>query len=178
MRRRALLRTGLSVATVGTAATAGCLAVPRLTDYSLWFLRIHNGTLGVVGVEIEVDRDGESLFETRFAAIPSFRATEEQEASFADMDSARLIGDEWEPRPGQYTVTYRLSTDETTHQFRVSNVESFDADHVGVDLQLLGRGDAVSASPNVLTFDSRRQVTEFLETVTTSTGEAASLSTE
>jgi hypothetical protein len=136
----------------------------------LWFVRVHNGTPSKVGIGIEIDRDGESLFGTRFETIPSFRATEEQEASFAEMDSARLIEDEWEPRPGRYTVQYRLSTDETTRQFRLSSVESFDARHVGLDLQLLGGArTAVTTSPNVLTFDSEQQVTEFLETVTTDT---------
>lgn len=168
MRRRSVLRLA---GTVAAAGTVGCTRLPfGGQQYRLWFVRIHNGSSSEQQVEIRVRRDGEVIFDPGYEAISSFQDDETEVASYAAMESARLVEGEWDAQPGTYTIEYRLFGDDSFETVDVGSIEEFDAEDVGVEMQLYGGGlTRTSVGLKVLEFDSDEQAGRFLSTVTNQT---------
>lgn len=163
-------RSALKIAAGATiAGSAGCTQLlPSRQQHSLWFVRIHNGGTTEQRVEIRVRRDGELLFDRVYEGIPSFQETRTENASFAAMDSARLIEGEWDVRPGAYSIEYRLAGQDSFERVAVAGMGEFDVEHIGVDMQLYGSGhDRTPVGFGVLEFDSADQAAQFVTTVAT-----------
>ncbi|NEU58880.1 hypothetical protein [Halorussus sp. MSC15.2] len=163
MKRRSVL--GLAV-TAGVVGSTGCTRfIPRSQQYRLWFVRIHNGTASEQRVDIRVLRDGEVVFERDYENIPSFQDSQNEEASFAAMDSARLVEDEWDIQKGTYTIEYRTAGQESFVSVDVGGIDEFEAEDIGVKMQLYG-GKRATVAFGVLEFDSNGQAAQFVSTVT------------
>ncbi len=163
MNRRAVLKLA---GVVPVAGSAGCTQLlPSWKRYRLWFVRIGNGSLSEQHVEVRVLRDGVKLFEQQYDIV-SFREDNGTKATYAAMQNARLIKDEWETRLGTYSIEYRLSKRGSFERVAVGKVDKFDAQNVGVEMELMGDSHADTAATfKVLQFDSEKQVSEFLRTV-------------
>jgi len=168
MKRRSLLELSGTATLVGTA---GCTQLTfGSSKYRLWFLRVHNGTPAEQSIDIRVRYDGTVVYEQRFEEIPSFRETEHEKAAFAAMESARLIENEWNPELGTYSIEYRLNDRNDYEKIEVADIEEFDAENVGVNVQLLGGSlSETSVGFRVLGYESKEQATQFLTTVTNQT---------
>lgn len=163
MKRRSALKI---VAAAAVTGTAGCTqSFFGSEQYRLWFVRIHNGTTSERNVEIRVLHNGEVVFDHDYEGIPSFRDAQNGEASFAAMDNARLIEDEWEIQNGTYTVEYRFSEQDSFTVVDVDEIDEFEADDIGVNMQLYP-GEPATVAFDVLEFDSEEQATWFVSTVT------------
>ena len=168
MNRRSVLGFAVMAAVTGSA---GCTqSFFRSEQYRLWFVNIHNGTASDQSVDIRVLRNGEVVFEHEYENIPSFQDDQIEKASFAAMDSARLIEDEWEIQKGTYTIEYRLSEQESFEEVNVGEVGEFEGEDIGVTMQLYGGGQAVVAF-DIHQFDSEKQATGFVSTVTNQSDE-------
>ncbi|WP_135828046.1 hypothetical protein [Halorussus halobius] len=167
MRRRSVLRLA---GTIGVVGTSGCTQFPfRGQQYRLWFVRIHNGSGSEQQFELRVRRDGDAVFEGEYA-IPGFRDDENEVASYAAMDAARLVEAEWDVQRGTYTVEYRFADEDSFEEVEVGEIDEFEAEDVGVEIQLYGGGLARrSVGLKVLEFDSDEQAGRFLSTVTNQT---------
>lgn len=163
MKRRTVLNV---VATAAVIGSSGCVQSFFASEqYRLWFVRIHNGTATEQRVEIRVLRDGEVVFEHEYENIPSFQTDQNETATFAAMDSARLIESEWEIRNGTYTIEYRLSKEDSFAEVDVGDINAFDVDDIAVNMQLLG-GEQASVGFKILEFDSEDEATRLVSTVT------------
>lgn len=167
MQRRSVLRLA---GTVAVASTAGCTQFSfRDQQYRLWFVRIHNGSSSEQQFELRVRRDGDVVFDREYT-IPSFRDDETEVSSYAAMDAARLVEDEWDVQQSTYTVEYRFADADSFQTVNVANIDEFEAEDVGVEIQLYGGGLAQrSVGLKVLEFDSDEQAGRFLSTVTNQT---------
>lgn len=168
MQRRSFLQ---GTAAIGGGLIAGCTRFMDFGEaYRLWFIRIHNGTTRQRSVDLRVFRDSDLIFEREYTSIPSFRATEEQDATFAAMDSARLVEGEWELKAGSYSVEYRFSSDDSYHRVTISEIEDLESEDVGMNIQLLGRSHS---QPRVgfklYQFTSDDQASGFVENVSQET---------
>lgn len=167
MNRRNVIRLSGAVATLGIA---GCSQFIPSKQTQLWFVRIHNGTPERQEIVVRVRYSGNPVFEHQYQ-IPSFKQDPPQdEGTFAGMDSARLISDSWEIRPGEYDIEYKLAQDGEFQRVNVEEVDDGQPENVGVNMQVLGGNmNPTSVGVDVLEFDSEGAVTDFLTQVTNET---------
>lgn len=165
MKRRSVLELATTAAAAGSA---GCTRLlPSRQQYRLWFVRIHNGSTSEQHVDVRVLRDGEVIFEYLYKDIPSFRDDQNDESSFAAMESARLIEDEWKTKRDTYSIEYRLSEQDSFERVDINEISEFDVNDVGVNMQLLGGGvNQATVGFKILEFDSEEQAAQFVSTVT------------
>ena len=165
MKRRSVLKLAVTAAVSGGA---GCTQfVLSRQQYRLWFVRIHNGSTSEQQVDIRVLRDGEVIYEHQYDSIPSFQDDQNEESSFAAMESARLIEDEWETQTDTYSIEYKLTGRDSFEHVDIGDISEFDAENIGVDMQIHGSNPTqTTVGFNVLEFDSEEQVARFISTVT------------
>lgn len=165
MKRRSILELATMAAAAGSAGCARLL--PRRQQYRLWFVHIHNGSTREQHVDIRIIGDGEVIFEHSYKDIPSFQDDQNDESSFAAMKSARLIENEWKAKRGTYNIKYRLSEQDSFEHVDISEVSDFEANNIGVSMQLLGGGmNQPTVGFKILEFNSEQQATQFVSTVT------------
>ena len=167
MQRRSVLRLA---GTAAVAGTAGCTQFPfRGQQYRLWFVRIHNGSGSEQQFELRVRRDGDVVFDREYV-IPSFQDDENEVATYAAMDAARLVDEEWDVRRSTYTVEYRFADEDSFETVDVDSIEEFGVEDVGVEIQLYGGGlTRRSVGLGIVEFDSEEQAGRLLSTVTNQT---------
>ncbi|WP_135823264.1 hypothetical protein [Halorussus ruber] len=163
MKRRSVLGFAVMAAATGSAGCTRSFFGSK--QYRLWFVKIHNGTASDQSVDIRVLRNGGVVFEHEYENIPSFQDDQIEKASFAAMDSARLIEDEWEIQDGTYTIEYRLSGQDSFVHVDVDEIGEFESEDIGINMQLLG-GEQAKVGFKLLEFGSKEQATGFVSTVT------------
>lgn len=163
MKRRSALKIAATAAVTGISGCTQLFFDSK--QYRLWFVRIHNGTASEQRVDIRVLRNDEVVFEREYKNIPSFQDSQNEEATFAAMDSARLIEDEWETQKSTYTIEYRLSRQDSFVHVDVDEIGEFGSEDIGVNMQLLG-GEQAKVGFKLLEFESDDQASKFVSTVT------------
>lgn len=165
MKRRSVLKLAVMAAVAGSA---GCTQfLPNSQQYSLWFIRIHNGSTSKQRVDIRVLRSNELIFEHSYDNIPSFQDNQHENPSFAMMESARLIEREWEIQADTYSLEYRLTGRDSFERIEIGEIDEFEAENIGVNMQIYSSGlDQTAVGFDVLEFDSEDQADQFVTTVT------------